>query len=193
MPCLLSLSAANLASPAAPSPTPRHRPRRWLLGHDRARRGRDGAGRHLGRPAAPPGPRGHRPAGLPQLLPGHPGGLEAARHGGAAGAAPATPKEWAYAGAVFNYTGAAASHLAAGKADAGTLVFLLALTGLTAASWALRPSARRDLASPGRLPGRLDRAGRKTVTDHANATRHPRRPPRGGEPTRDAILRAGPT
>jgi DoxX-like family len=58
------------------------------------------------------------------------------------------PREWAYAGAVFNYTGAAASHLAAGKADPGTLVFLLALTGLTAASWALRPSARRDLASP---------------------------------------------
>jgi hypothetical protein len=27
------------------------------------------------------------------------------------------------------------------------------------------------------------------VTGRANATRHPRRPPRGGEPTRDAILR----
>jgi len=59
-------------------------------------------------------------------------------------------KEWAYAGAVFNYTGAAASNLAAGQADAGTLVFLIALTGLTAASWALRPPARRDLASPAR-------------------------------------------
>jgi|SRR5215218_5308241 len=55
-------------------------------------------------------------------------------------------KEWAYAGAVFNYTGAIASHLAVGGADPGTLVFLLALTGLTAASWTLRPPARRDLA-----------------------------------------------
>jgi hypothetical protein len=55
-------------------------------------------------------------------------------------------KEWAYAGAVFNYTGAIASHLAVGAADPGTRVFLLALTGLTAASWALRPPARRNLA-----------------------------------------------
>jgi len=62
-------------------------------------------------------------------------------------------KEWAYAGAVFNYTGAIASHLAAGEADPGTLVFLIALTGLTAASWALRPPARRDLASPARGRG----------------------------------------
>jgi hypothetical protein len=69
-------------------------------------------------------------------------------------------KEWAYAGAVFNYTWAAASHLA-GKADPGTLVFLLAPTGLTAASWALRPRARRDLASPARGQGvRMVRGGR---------------------------------
>jgi uncharacterized membrane protein YphA (DoxX/SURF4 family) len=55
-------------------------------------------------------------------------------------------KEWAYAGAVFNYTGAFASNLAAGQPDAGTLVFLIVLTGLVAASWTLRPPARRDLA-----------------------------------------------
>jgi len=51
-------------------------------------------------------------------------------------------KEWAYAGLVFNYTGAAASHLAAGDgagALAGPVVFL----GLTVASWALRPPSRR--------------------------------------------------
>lgn len=55
-------------------------------------------------------------------------------------------KEWAYAGAVFHYTGAVASLLAAREADPGTLAYLILLTGLTAASWALRPPARRDLA-----------------------------------------------
>jgi uncharacterized membrane protein YphA (DoxX/SURF4 family) len=54
-------------------------------------------------------------------------------------------KEWAYAGAVFTFTGAAASHLAAGD-GAGALVAPVILTGLTAASRALRPPARRDLA-----------------------------------------------
>lgn len=51
-------------------------------------------------------------------------------------------KEWAYAGAIFNYTGAAASHLLAGDRAgqwAGPLVF----TAFTLASWALRPPARR--------------------------------------------------
>jgi hypothetical protein len=51
-------------------------------------------------------------------------------------------KEWAYAGAFFNYTGAAASHLLAGDGAnkwAGPLVF----AGFTLASWALRPPARR--------------------------------------------------
>src|SRR2546428_210816 len=54
-------------------------------------------------------------------------------------------KEWAYAGAVFTYTGAAASHLAVGD-GAGALVAPIIFTGLAAASWALRPSARRDLS-----------------------------------------------
>ncbi len=54
-------------------------------------------------------------------------------------------KEWAYAGLVFNYTGAAASHLAVGD-GAETLVAPIIFIGLSAASWALRPSARRDLA-----------------------------------------------
>jgi DoxX-like family len=52
-------------------------------------------------------------------------------------------KEWAYAGLIFNYTGAAASHLAAGD-GAETLGAPIIFTGLSAASWALRPPARRD-------------------------------------------------
>jgi uncharacterized membrane protein YphA (DoxX/SURF4 family) len=58
-------------------------------------------------------------------------------------------KEWAYAGAVFTYTGAAASHLAAGDGTGapGPIIFAV----ITLLSWALRPSARRDLApAPGR-------------------------------------------
>jgi hypothetical protein len=54
-------------------------------------------------------------------------------------------KEWAYAGMVFNMTGAAASHLAVGDA-AAALVAPIVFTGLVFASWALRPSARRDHA-----------------------------------------------
>ncbi|MCQ3975224.1 MAG: DoxX family protein [Anaerolineae bacterium] len=54
-------------------------------------------------------------------------------------------KEWAYAGLIFNYTGAAASHLAVGD-GAGMLVAPIIFTGLTVASWTLRPPARRDLS-----------------------------------------------
>jgi DoxX-like protein len=51
-------------------------------------------------------------------------------------------KEWAYAGVVFVYTGAIASHLATGYdlAEVGPLAVLAALTVL---SWALRPASRR--------------------------------------------------
>jgi DoxX-like family len=51
-------------------------------------------------------------------------------------------KEWAYAGAFFNYTGAGASHLLVREGPAkwiGPLVF----AGITLASWALRPDDRR--------------------------------------------------
>jgi uncharacterized membrane protein YphA (DoxX/SURF4 family) len=63
--------------------------------------------------------------------------------------APSLPrlKEWAYAGIVFNMTGAVASHLAVGD-SAGNLVAPIIFTGLVAASWALRRAPRRDL-SPG--------------------------------------------
>ena len=51
-------------------------------------------------------------------------------------------KEWAYAGAVFTYTGAIVSHLATGY-DLGELGLLAVLTVLTVLSWALRPPSRR--------------------------------------------------
>jgi uncharacterized membrane protein YphA (DoxX/SURF4 family) len=54
-------------------------------------------------------------------------------------------KEWAYAGLIFNFTGAAASHLVVGD-GAETLVAPIIFAGLVAASWALRPPARRDFA-----------------------------------------------
>jgi uncharacterized membrane protein YphA (DoxX/SURF4 family) len=66
---------------------------------------------------------------------------------GVAVLAPRLPrlKEWAYAGLVFTYTGAVASRLAVGD-GAETLVAPILFTGLAAASWALRPPDRRDLA-----------------------------------------------
>jgi uncharacterized membrane protein YphA (DoxX/SURF4 family) len=51
-------------------------------------------------------------------------------------------KEWAYAGLVFNYTGAALSHLASGD-GVGSLVAPVTFTGLVFCSWVLRPSDRR--------------------------------------------------
>ena len=55
-------------------------------------------------------------------------------------------KEWAYAGLLFNYTGAAASHLVVGD-RAGGLLGPFVFTGFLVASWALRPPAR-CLAGP---------------------------------------------
>jgi uncharacterized membrane protein YphA (DoxX/SURF4 family) len=62
-------------------------------------------------------------------------------------------KEWAYAGLVINYTGAAASHIAVGD-GANTLVGPAIFLILTVASWALRPSSRRDLPSATGRSGR---------------------------------------
>ncbi len=53
-------------------------------------------------------------------------------------------KEWAYAGIVFNLTGALASHMASGVIGSGTLVYLVVMMGVTAASWTLRPPSRRN-------------------------------------------------
>jgi len=51
-------------------------------------------------------------------------------------------KEWAYAGAFFNYTGAAASHLLVGD-GANKWAAPLVFAGFTLASWALRSLVRR--------------------------------------------------
>src|SRR3954466_9806746 len=56
-------------------------------------------------------------------------------------------KEWAYAGLVINYTGAAASHIWSGD-GAQTLVGPAMFLALAVASWALRPPDRRDLPVP---------------------------------------------
>ena len=55
-------------------------------------------------------------------------------------------KEWAYAGVVFNLTGALASNLVSGVHDATTVVYLAVMMGVTAVSWALRPPSRRNFA-----------------------------------------------
>ncbi len=52
------------------------------------------------------------------------------------------PKEWAYAGAFFVYTGAIASHLTERYA-LGEVAVLTVMTALTVLSWALRPPGRR--------------------------------------------------
>jgi uncharacterized membrane protein YphA (DoxX/SURF4 family) len=52
-------------------------------------------------------------------------------------------KEWAYAGVVFDLTGAVASLLASGLIDAGTMAYPIVMTGVAVASWALRPPSRR--------------------------------------------------
>ena len=62
-------------------------------------------------------------------------------------------KEWAYAGAVFNYTGAAASHFLAGYGGIGSITAPgisgpVAFAVITIASWALRPPERRLAAPP---------------------------------------------
>jgi uncharacterized membrane protein YphA (DoxX/SURF4 family) len=52
-------------------------------------------------------------------------------------------KEWAYAGVLFDLTGAIASLWASGLIDAGTMAYPIAMTGVAVASWALRPPSRR--------------------------------------------------
>ena len=64
--------------------------------------------------------------------------------GGAAVLLPRWPlvKEWAYAGMIFDLTGAAASSAAAG-AGLRHVIVPLVIAGLVVASWALRPESRR--------------------------------------------------
>jgi hypothetical protein len=57
-------------------------------------------------------------------------------------------KEWAYAGMIFDLTGAAASRAAIGDA-VGTVIAPLAVAVLVVASWASRPAARMLPGRPG--------------------------------------------
>lgn len=50
-------------------------------------------------------------------------------------------KEWAYAGIVFNMTGAAAARIFVGD-SAGHIIAPLVITGIAVASWYLRPESR---------------------------------------------------
>ena len=52
-------------------------------------------------------------------------------------------KEWAYAGVLFDLTGAVASLFAVGLLDVSTAAYPIVMTGVAVASWALRPSSRR--------------------------------------------------
>ena len=94
-----------------------------------------------------PRPSGSRPGGddvprVSRLLHGDPGSVEGTR--GVTVLIPRFPKlkEWAYAGMLFDLTGAAASHLATGDPVVKILTPLL-LLGIVMASWALRPEGRR--------------------------------------------------
>lgn len=71
--------------------------------------------------------------------------------GAIAVAAPKLPrlKEWAYAGILFDLTGAAISHAAAGD-DAGKVITPLVILGIAMASWALRPESRKLASSTAR-------------------------------------------
>ena len=52
-------------------------------------------------------------------------------------------KEWAYAGAIFDLTGAVASLFASGLASVSAIAYPIAMLGVAVASWALRPPSRR--------------------------------------------------
>jgi len=52
-------------------------------------------------------------------------------------------KEWAYAGVLFDLTGAVASLWASGLIDAGTMAYPIIMMCLAVASWEFRPPSRR--------------------------------------------------
>ena len=52
-------------------------------------------------------------------------------------------KEWAYAGVIFDLTGAVASLFASGLMGVSTTAYPIVMTGVAVASWALRPPSRR--------------------------------------------------
>jgi uncharacterized membrane protein YphA (DoxX/SURF4 family) len=82
--------------------------------------------------------------------------------GGAVVLAPRLPliKEWAYAGMLFNLTGAAASHAAVGDPP-GKIITPLIILLIVAASWALRPASRMlsGISLPSRAAASMRSAG----------------------------------
>jgi len=52
-------------------------------------------------------------------------------------------KEWAYAGVLFDLTGAVASLWASGLVDMGTVAYPIVMAVVAVASWAVRPPSRR--------------------------------------------------
>ncbi len=52
-------------------------------------------------------------------------------------------KEWAYAGVLFDLTGAVASLFVSGLIGVGTMAYPIIMIGVAVASWALRPPSRR--------------------------------------------------
>jgi uncharacterized membrane protein YphA (DoxX/SURF4 family) len=52
-------------------------------------------------------------------------------------------KEWAYAGVLFDLTGAVASLSVSGLISVGTMAYPIVMTCVAVASWALRPPSRR--------------------------------------------------
>jgi hypothetical protein len=68
----------------------------------------------------------------------------------------ARAKEWAYAGMIFDLTGAATSRAASGDA-VETVMVPLAIAAVVVGSWALRPHGRRLEASSGAATKAADR------------------------------------
>ena len=52
-------------------------------------------------------------------------------------------KEWAYAGVLFDLTGAVASLFASDLINVGAMAYPIIMIGVAVASWALRPPSRR--------------------------------------------------
>jgi DoxX-like family len=69
-------------------------------------------------------------------------------------------KEWAYAGLIFNYTGAAVSHLVV-RDRAVALASPIVFACLAIMSWALRPASRRMQVMTGAFDSVADRKATK--------------------------------
>ena len=67
-------------------------------------------------------------------------------------------KEWTYAGIIFNYTGAAASHFSVGD-GARQWIGPLMFTAFALTSWTLRPASRRLSSPPGPADIGITRCG----------------------------------